>query len=81
MRFAGIKDILTFLEFLNARKVMFTIEQRRPDSVMVSFTLVGVRGEVDFFEDHIEYSLFKGDEWVLDDQDALVSLIREKTED
>ncbi|MBL8590567.1 MAG: hypothetical protein JNK46_18680 [Methylobacteriaceae bacterium] len=81
MTFDGIKDLLPFLEFLNSRKVLFRIEQSRPDAIMVSFTLVGVRAEVEFFDDHIEYSLFHGDEWVLDDQAALVALIRQKTDD
>ncbi len=81
MTFGGMKDLLPFLEFLNARKVRFRLEQSRAEAVMVSFTLVGVRAEVEFFEDHIEYSLFRGDEWVLDDQDALIALIREKTDD
>jgi len=81
MKLEGLKDILSFLQFLNQRKVQFVLSQERTDSIMVSFTLVGVRVEVDFFDDHIEYSLFTGDEWVLDDQAALVSLIRDKTDD
>ena len=81
MKFEGIKDLLPFLEFLSSRNVLFTLDQRRPDSIMVSFTLVGVRAEVDFFDDHIEYSLFKGNEEVLEDQDALVALIREQTDE
>jgi hypothetical protein len=58
---------------------MFRLEQMRPDSIMVSFTLVGLRAEVDFFDDHIEYSLFKGDESVLDDQAALIALVEEQS--
>jgi len=79
MAFDGIKDILSFLDFLRSQRVMFRLEQMRPDSIMVSFTLVGMRAEVDFFEDHIEYSLFKGDESVLDDQAALIALVEEKS--
>lgn len=77
MAFDGIKDILSFLDFLRSQRVMFRLEQMRPDSIMVSFTLVGARAEVDFFEDHIEYSLFKGDESVLDDLAALIALVEE----
>jgi hypothetical protein len=79
MALDGIKDILSFLDYLRSRRVMFRLEQMRPDSIMVSFTLVGLRAEVDFFDDHIEYSLFKGDESVLDEQAALVALIEEKS--
>ena len=81
MKFEGIEDRLPFLEFLSSRNVLFTLDQRRPDSIMVSFTLVGVRAEVDFFDDHIEYSLFTGNKEVLDDQHALIALIREQTDD
>ena len=81
MKFEGIKGLLPFLEFLSSRNVLFTLDQRRPDSIMVSFTLVGVRAEVDFFDDHIEYSLFTGNKEVLDDQHALIALIREQTDD
>ena len=34
--------------------------------------------EVEFFEDHIEYSVFTGDESVLDDQKQLFDLIIER---
>jgi hypothetical protein len=33
--------------------------------------------EVDFFEDHIEYSVFDGNEYVLDDQKALFDAIED----
>lgn len=81
MKIDGLKDLLPFLALLDARKVPFAMSQERPDSVMVSFGLVGVRVEVDFFDDHIEYSLFRGDESVLDDQAALIALIRKATDD
>lgn len=81
MKLAGIKDLLAFLEFLSSRNVWFKLEQCRYDSIMVTFTLVGVRVEVDFFEDHIEYSVFRGSEEVLQDEDALIALIREQTDE
>jgi hypothetical protein len=48
---------------------------------MVTCTLVGQRVEVDFFEDHIEYSVFDGNEDVLDDQKALFDAIEEFSRD
>jgi len=42
---------------------------------MVTFTTVGKRIELDFFADHIEYSIFSGDESVLDDEKALFEII------
>ena len=38
------------------------LDHLREDSIMVSFTLVGMRIELDFFEDHVEFSFFKGNE-------------------
>ena len=42
---------------------------------MVCYTLVGARIELDFFDDHIEYSIFTGDESVLEDQEKLFGMI------
>ena len=72
---AGLKDLLAFLNFLKKKKISFIIEHCRPDAVMVSFTLVRVRVEVDFFEDHIEYSWFEGDESVASDTAGLFGII------
>lgn len=73
----GIQDLLRFLEFLSSRKIWFRLEQTCPDSVMVTLTLLGERIEVDFFEDHIEFSRFRGDESVERDVGLLFSLIAE----
>lgn len=77
MRLRGIVDILGFLNLLDKHNIVYRIDHRRPDSIMISYTHVGVRVELDFFDDHIEYSLFKGDESVLDDQELIFRLIAE----
>jgi hypothetical protein len=69
--------MLKFLTFLRSKKITFRIEQDREDSIMVTFTLVGVRVEVDFFTDHLEYSYFKGSEAVHSDGESLMRLIAE----
>jgi hypothetical protein len=74
----GIKDFLPFVEFLRDHRIWFKIESLRDDAVCVEIHLVGVRLEVEFFEDHIEYSVFSGDESVLDDQKQLLALILER---
>ena len=48
---------------------------------MVTLTVVGARIEVDFFDDHIEFSVFEGDESVEDDSDKLFRIIRERWHD
>ena len=79
MKLNGISDLLPFLNFLKDHSIVYRLEQMRPDSIMVTLSLVGARVEVDFFDDHIEYSVFKGDEWVLDDQQELFRLLSKDT--
>ena len=57
-----IRDIFGLLSDLRNLKIHFSIHQYRPDSIMVFFTLVGCRVEVDFFIYHIEFSHFDGNE-------------------
>jgi len=69
--------MLEFLTLLRNKKIMFRIEQQRDDALMVSFALVGVRVEVEFFVDHVEFSCFKGSEAVETDEKLLRALIAE----
>ena len=73
----NLSDILKFLDYLRENSVKFDIKQSRSDSLMVTFIVLFFRVEVDFFEDHIEYSYFVGDEWVKDDLLVLDLIIRE----
>ena len=79
MKLNGIGDLLPFLNLLKDHSIVYRLEHMRPDSIMVTLTLVGARVEVDFFDDHIEYSVFKGDERVLDDQEDLFRLLSKDT--
>jgi hypothetical protein len=54
------------------------LEYSRDDAITVAVDMPGVRLEVDFFDDHIEYSVFEGDESVFDDQERLFALIEER---
>jgi hypothetical protein len=76
----GLEGILAFLNFLRGKKIMFGIEQQRDDALMVSFALVGIRIEVEFFVDHIEYSFFEGDESVACDENGLMAMIQKYSE-
>ena len=75
MELNGIRDLIPFLNFLKDSHIFFRLEHERADSIMVCFTLVGARIELDFFDDHIEYSVFTGDEFVLEDQAELFRMI------
>jgi hypothetical protein len=70
-----LNDLLSYLNFLRNKKKKFDISQDRTESIMVTFTLVGCRVEVDFFEDHIEFSYFTGDESVHDDWTIMQGLL------
>ncbi len=71
----GIRDLIPFLAFLRQNKVWFQLDQVSDDAVMVTLTLVGARIEVYFFDDHIEFSRFTGDESVERDVGLLFHLI------
>lgn len=73
----GFREMLSVLDALTKQGIMFRMEQQRSDAVMVSFATVGLRVEIEFFEDHLEYSCFEGTEEVLDDKAELLKIIEE----
>jgi len=72
----GMKDLLPFLNYLDKEGIYYRLDHLREDSLMVSFTLVGMRVELDFFDDHVEFSVFKGNEDVETDTAFLADLIK-----
>jgi hypothetical protein len=71
--------LFSLLQTLEELRLWFRIERHRPDSVMVTVTLVGERVEIDVFEDgHFEYSRFQGDESVESDVEQLFALLRKE---
>lgn len=77
MTLNGIKDLIPFLAFLDEKHVSYTLSRERDDSIMVTTAVVGARIEIEFFDDHIEYSVFRGNEDVLGDQPALFKMLRD----
>ena len=77
IRLRGIQDFIPFLQLLDSRRISYKINRARDDSVFITVTTVGKRIEIDFFQDHIEYSWFEGNEEVLDDQDGLYRELEE----
>jgi hypothetical protein len=73
----GIRDLISFLNYLGKESIHYRLEHLRDDSIMVSFTLVGLRIELDFFDDHVEFSYFQGTEAVETDTGLLDRLIQE----
>lgn len=76
MKKDGLQRMLDFLDLLRETGTDFRIEQFSPDGLTVYFALVGVRAEVEFTVDEMQYSLFRGDEGVEVDEKPLIELIR-----
>ena len=73
----GLKRVLDFLDILDKENVHYQIDQVRPDAILVFFTLVGLRVEIDFFVDRMTYRCFKGPEDVHVDESMLMDLIQQ----
>jgi hypothetical protein len=73
----GLSRLTDFLTFLRKRKIEFYLDHQQDDAIMVLFALVGARVEVEFFEDYIEFSQFRGSEGVDCDEAELRALIAE----
>jgi hypothetical protein len=71
--------IFNLLEALDKRRLHYSISRHRNDTILITVALVGKRIEIDVFEDnHIEYSIFVGDESVLSNFDQLIDLLDEE---
>jgi len=63
---------------LESARIHFTIGRHRPDTILVTLTLVGERVEIDVFENgHMEVSRFKGNEDVVGEYELVQRIIRE----
>jgi hypothetical protein len=63
---------------LEANRLWFQIHRLRKESVTICVTAVGLRLEIDVFEDgHVEYSRFTGNKDVKSDPAQLDAIINE----
>ncbi len=53
MKKDGLQRMLDFLDLLREKKIWFFINQYSDEGLTVTFTLVGIRVEVEFFVDHL----------------------------
>jgi hypothetical protein len=58
MKLRGICDFVPFLDHLKRSKLIFRLRHSRDEAVSVDFVCGETLLEVDFFDDHIEYSFF-----------------------
>jgi hypothetical protein len=76
-----MQTLLSLLAALEAARIHFTIGCHRPDTVLVTLTLVGERVEVDVFEDgHMEVARFSGSEEIVGGNELVEALIKEHCE-
>ncbi len=75
MKITGLDGLINFYDFLQKKKIRYATFCDRDDCVTILVCIMRHRIEVDIFEDHIEYSIFSGNEGVEDDQQALFDLI------
>ena len=69
--------LFELLAALERGRLHFTLQRHRPDTILVTFALVGERVEIDVFEDgHMEVSRFKGNESIVGGRDLVYELIR-----
>jgi hypothetical protein len=68
--------LYSLLARLEAARVHFTLARHRPDTVLVTLTLVGERVEIDVFDDgRMEVSRFKGTEDIVGGLELVDQLI------
>lgn len=73
--------LYSLLSELEQAKIHFTLGRYRPDTVLVTLTLVGERVEIDVFDDgHMEVSRFKGHEDIVGGYELVARLIVENRE-
>jgi hypothetical protein len=70
-------SFFNLLEKLDGAKIHYTLSRNRPDTVLVSVTVVGMRIEIDVFRDgHSEVCVFTGSEGGVDVVGLLDEIIR-----
>ncbi|MFO1183606.1 MAG: hypothetical protein U1E56_02310 [Bauldia sp.] len=75
---SGIGDLLPFLSHLReiSRSPWFVVlTGLRQGAITVELSMPGLRVDVDFFQDRVEWRSFAGDEWVDEDYPRLFHLI------
>ncbi|MCX4153066.1 MULTISPECIES: hypothetical protein [Paraburkholderia] len=73
--------LFDLLDRLDAAKIHYTLSRNRPDAVLVSIAVVGMRVEVDVFRNGCtEVCVFKGPEGEAEEPAILERIIRENAD-
>jgi hypothetical protein len=69
--------LFQLLSTLEAANIHFTLGRHRPDTILVTLTLVGERVEIDVFEDgRMEVSRFAGNEDIVGGSEVIESILQ-----
>lgn len=73
--------LFKLLTDLESAHIHFSLSRNRPDTVLVTITLVGERVEVDVFSDgHMEVSRFRGSEDIVGGEELVSQIIDQNRE-
>jgi hypothetical protein len=76
-----IHPLFELLTKLEQSKISFTLNRCRPDTILVSLTVVGQRIEIDVFEDgHMEVSKFVGNEDIIGGEELINQIIQKNAD-
>lgn len=70
------------MQLLENEKIKFRLARDRPDTIRIDATLVGLRLEIECFDDnHVEVSTFRGTEDIDGEFDYLLKMLAENPMD
>jgi hypothetical protein len=58
----GLRDLSAFCDFLEERRLVYTVDRQSDKAMLVAVRLAGARLEIDFYEHSVEYGVFFGDD-------------------
>jgi hypothetical protein len=73
----GLQRMLDFIEFLNKERIIFSIHSRSFDAISIDFAGIGIRYEVDFYVDEMNFSHTTSNETVFTGDAELKKIIKE----
>jgi hypothetical protein len=74
----GLTGLIEFLKFLDKQRIKYDLEYDLSDAISVCFMVVGAKFEVDFFETHVTYNFYIGNEEVHRDENQFMSILAER---
>jgi hypothetical protein len=71
----GLRDLFAFCDFLEERRLVYTVDRPNDDTIQVDVRLAGARLEIDFYDRSVDYGVFFGDDRPQTDFPKLFDLV------